>query len=503
MKWYQKVLGLSLVMVLLVVIAAGCGVPTVGDTAPAAPTPAPAATEPAAPQEAPSADDEDDAPLESVTLQVLDWSDGQLTQRLAFHEYFMERNPHINVEYTQVTVDQFRTSIITMIRAGDAPDVFPIPGGLTLGMALNEGWYQPLTPLLTEEFIATIDPRVLVEGQTMRNGVIYTISESFPINSTLFFYNRDVLDAAGITELPTTYSEFLDVARRVTEAGNGQFFGIIDGGRQLNRLNELARALVQMSGGQIAHANLALTVDGRAPYDMPEVIGALEFINQLVVDGSFHPDSININAPEAREMFAQGQAAFICQGVWCIGPWAESYPDLNFGVMAPPRPDNAAVSFLNAPQVPPWAGVSLNSEHPQIAAQYLMALFSEEYGYQTACVSAGIFVSIIPEINERYMAHPVTLSYFNIAQQLAVPVPIATQRDAAVFDFYAEVIDVQPNLASIVQGVLSGSINDIASELTQLADAATIEWQRASDAIGLDFGMFEFPNWVPGTPYEG
>ena len=483
----RKVLGLSLVMLLFIVMAAACAVPAVEAPAP----------EIAQAPEAPA-----DTGTDPVTLRILDWKDSTLAQRHVFHDYFMSRHPHVTIEYTSVTVDQFRTSIVTMLRAGDAPDIFPTPGGITMAMTLNEGWYQALSPLVTDEFLASINPAVFVEGQTTRNGVVYTLPELLPMVSTLFYYNRDLLDASGIDELPATFSEFLDAARRITEVGNGQFFGIIDGGRQLNRLNELARTLTWMGGGKIAHAHMALTVDGRAPYDTPEMIAALEFINQLVVDGSFHPDTVNINAPEAREIFAQGQAAFISQGVWCIGPWAADHPELNFGVMAPPRPDAATASFMAAPVVAAGVGIYLNSEIPHIAAQYMMALYSEEYGYQIDCVAAGVFASIVLGINERHMEHPVSLRYFELNQELTIAIPVAAQRNEDVFDFYVEVIDVQPNLAAIVQGILAGAVPDIPGYLTAFADASTVEWQRASDAIGLDFAAFEFPNWIPGVPYS-
>lgn len=489
----KRFLSLSLVTLLSATII-GCGMPNVGTAdAPAAPAaPAPATPAPA---------DTGSAELEPVTLHILDSADSSRAQRELFHEKYMDLHPHVTIEYTSMTLADKRTALITMTRAGDAPDVFMLPQGLTLTTVINEGWFQALTPLVTDEFIASIDPLMLVEGHTTMNGVIYALPEQLPLIGSLFYYNRDLLDAAGVTELPTTYSEFLEVARRVTEAGNGEFFGIIEAGRTMFRLNDLGRSLVQMAGGRIPQAHVALTVNNRAPYDLPEVVEALEFLGQLMADGSFHPDTLNLSGPEARQLFGMGQAAFMCQGLWSIGPWFEANPDINLGVMAPPRPDGATVSALNAQQVNPHFGVSAITEHPHEAARYLMAKFSMEYGYQADSVAAGIFVSIIPEVNERYLAHPVALQYFNLAQDLTVSVPMATQRNFDVFDFYTEVTDVQPDFPSIVQGVLAGSITNIAAELAALADNSTTEWQRASNAIGLDFNVFEFPNWVPGVPF--
>ena len=72
------------------------------------------------------------------------------------------------------------------------------------------------------------------------------------------------------------------------------------------RFNELRRDLDGIS-------QKVLTDNGVAPYDSKEMNDALGFIKGLVDDGSIHPDTINISAPEARELFAQGQAAFLCK----------------------------------------------------------------------------------------------------------------------------------------------------------------------------------------------
>ena len=50
-----------------------------------------------------------------ITLRVVDWSDGSATQREEFHKKFEEAHPDIKIEYTMLTVDQFKNTIVTMI----------------------------------------------------------------------------------------------------------------------------------------------------------------------------------------------------------------------------------------------------------------------------------------------------------------------------------------------------------------------------------------------------
>ena len=56
---------------------------------------------------------------EQVTLRVVDWSDSTKVRREAFHQKFMEENPNVAIEYTVLTADQFKESVISSIKSGD------------------------------------------------------------------------------------------------------------------------------------------------------------------------------------------------------------------------------------------------------------------------------------------------------------------------------------------------------------------------------------------------
>lgn len=488
MKKYRKFLAIVMILVLSTFFLTSCA-----GTATTATTAAPAATT--------AGNGETTQSSEPYTLRVVDWSDSSKVQREEFNKKFEESHPGVTVEYTVLTIDQFKNTIVTMIKSGDGPDLFPVPTGMTLASVLKEEWYQSMSPYLTDDFIASLEDYVFQEGFTTSGGEIYSIPEIAPLVNNLIFYNQDVLDQAGVTALPKTYSEFIAVNKQITEAGNGQFYGLIEGGQQPNRVESLMRSFIGASGGKIAPYTKALTVDGRVPYDTKEALEAYDMLNQLVSDGSIHPDTINIAAPVAREMFAQNQAAFISQGMWCIATWNMNNPDLNYGVMAVPYADGSTGGGLQNAEIAPWMGIYKQSKNPQLAAEYMMALFSEEYGYQNSCVANGNYVSIVKGINEKSISDPVMKQYYEVAKATTRVVPSITKRDPAFFNFYTEVKDVTPNMANIAQGVISGSISDYKSELTKLADAATVEWKRACDTLGLDFNKMQFDNWDATKDY--
>lgn len=124
-----------------------------------------------------------------------------------------------------------------------------------------------------------------------------------------------------------------------------------------------------------------------------------------------------------------------------------------------------------------------------------MALYSEEFGYQSSCVEDGVFVSVIPEINEQYMTNAIMKDYYTIANATAKIVPTIAKRAEKANAFYSEVKDVQPSLGAIMQGVLSRSITDYDSALRKLAEDTTTEWKRACEAVGMDYRELEFDNW--------
>ena len=130
-----------------------------------------------------------------------------------------------------------------------------------------------------------------------------------------------------------------------------------------------------------------------------------------------------------------------------------------------------------------------------------MALYSEEFGYQSSCVEDGVFVSVIPEINEQYMTNAIMKDYYTIANATAKIVPTIAKRAEKANAFYSEVKDVQPSLGAIMQGVLSRSITDYDIALQKLAEDTTTEWKRACEAVGMDYRGLEFDNWNPKEDY--
>lgn len=443
---------------------------------------------------------------EEIVLQIVDTSDSTKVRREEYNQKFMEENPGVVIQYTTLPGDQYKTTITSAIKGGSAPDLFALPSGFKLSTVIEEEWYQPMNQYLEDGFLDNFADGALNEGITTLNDDVYVLPEAANIVNSLMFYNKSVFEDAGLDpeNPPKTWSEFIEASKIITEAGNGKYFPIIEGGKQANRLEIAIRALSSLEGSKSNDIGIISLVDGKNTLNSDAMVSAFDFLDTLVKNNAFHPDTVNFSAPEARAMFAQGQAAFIIQGSWCISTWNQDNPDLDFGVMALPVPDDGAKGGLPYIGAQPWMGISATTKHPEMAAKYLQGLFEEDY--QSKLVQDGGFVSAIKGINETYMTNQAMLDYYTLSQEAGklAPDPIVGNPDASMV--YSEVKDISPNLGQIVQGVISGSLPEYKAALDQLATESQEDWERAIEKVNAD-GLevskddFEFKNWNPLEDY--
>ncbi len=127
---------------------------------------------------------------------------------------FEEANPGVKVEVTGYqNEDLQRTLIPNALASGDAPDIFMVwPGGEVRSQA-EAGHLLDLTDVLSEtiaEYGGTVKPWQV-------DGKQYAIPYTFGIEG--FWYNKDLFEQAGITELPETLPELQDANEKLKAIG--------------------------------------------------------------------------------------------------------------------------------------------------------------------------------------------------------------------------------------------------------------------------------------------
>lgn len=444
---------------------------------------------------------------EQITLRIMDWSDSIKTVREEFHQKFMEKYPNIKIEYTQLSIDQYKNTILTAVKSGEAPDLFPVPPGMKLSTLVQDGWFQPMDPYIDDTFKESFVEGTFQNGTTMIEGKIYSIPENASLPSSLVFYNKKLFEEAGLDpeKPPKTYTEFREYARKITEAGNGQYYGIIEGGKQTNRWTSIARDWSSLAGEGLNAVSPINLVEGDINYHSQALIQVFDLFRNLQEDGSFHPNTMSISAPEARALFGQGKAGFLVQGAWCIGVWNKENPDLDYGVMAPPVPDSGRKGSIAITSSSPWIGIYAESKHPEEAALYLKEFYTGDF-FQQKRAEVGDAFSVVKGINEEHIIVEQLKQYYELVQEYGRKIPEPEVNNPATSAVFAEFKDVNPNLGDLMGGYVAGALDDLEGSLSSYTDKMKSAWNAAieeakSKGNEVDSADFIFENWDPMENY--
>jgi len=455
-------------------------------------------------------------PSDDVTFRWIDSGDVKGFYWRAFFEQYQAAHPNITVEYQGLPWNEIQQVIPLGIQNGSAPDVFQIPQNVPAPLAVAEGWGAAFDDFMPnwESFKANFPAGVFVPGITDFGGKTYILPlTSNRRHGSLLLYNRDYLEQAGLdpAATPFTWEQFREAARTLTEQGAGEYYGLIFEGGQTGRFSEWAHALGTMSGRKAGAFVGGAPIDwttGEFVFTADEFIGAIELLLAIRDDGSIFPGSASLNAPEARARVPQGAAAMIIQGPWNVSQWRQEAPDFNFGVAQTPLIDTGiAPTYHVGPggSNPMW--VYADSQLKEVAADIFTYLGSME-GQQGWAEIVGVAdMALFPEAQAAGVGEDAeaakTLALFEEEIRLAPDPRVRNPETAAI---YEAIQPVQPDYGTVVQGIFSGQIGDIAGAMQDLQDAWNAELERAI-GVAVEGGAqvsrddFVFPNWDPAVDY--
>lgn len=112
----------------------------------------------------------------------------------------------IAVNYESVR-DDYATVLTNRIQGGNAPDIAIIPGIGFLRRFANEGSLTPVADLgIDVNSLAGLYPEGFLVAGTVGD-TLYAVPAKYNSKGTMW-YRPDLLEAAGVTELPTTWDDF-------------------------------------------------------------------------------------------------------------------------------------------------------------------------------------------------------------------------------------------------------------------------------------------------------
>jgi raffinose/stachyose/melibiose transport system substrate-binding protein len=309
MRTNRIVLVLATLMLVLSVVASGCG-PT-ATPEPAEPTEAP----PAAPTQAPeAATPEPAATEEEVTITFwhiygpeMEGANSWFKDMIAAFE---EEYPNIHIEEEITPNDPYKVKLKTAVAAGEAADAFMVfPGGWTEPYA-KDGAILPVDKYLDEggwrdNYIASAFDTLSWDGKTY----------GFPLalRTVHIWYNKDVFNKYNL-EPPETMAELKEIIE--TLKANG-VTPIAMGNKERWTGNFWSSYLFARVGGYEAWYNAAIAHQAEAWAD-PSHVEALALLQELVKMGAFTEGTNGVGFMDVNNSFFTGEAAMIMHGTYFI-----------------------------------------------------------------------------------------------------------------------------------------------------------------------------------------
>ena len=237
--------------------------------------------------------------------------------------YVEKKIAEFNAENASIEIQL--TTVVEDYPSGNAPDIFGMNAratGFDLKTFVDAGMLLPLTELLDDpEFEKVTDAsKHIIEGINAIDGVPYQFYCAVRSGSRMI-YNKSLLDAAGITELPKTMDELVEAADKITKVGAGKYYGIATcSSAQLERWLEGC-----INRGGVYHydfENGVFNFDGFKPY--------IEKAQMFFKNGSMFPGSNSQGVDAMRAQFAEGTFAIWGNASQEAGVFTTQFPIKDF-----------------------------------------------------------------------------------------------------------------------------------------------------------------------------
>lgn len=129
---------------------------------------------------------------------------------------FMAANPNVKIEITVLENEAFKSRLVTVMQAGDPPDLFQSWGGGVLWEYAKAGLVKNIAADLEGEWRDSFSAKAALELYG-RNGEYYGVPWTW--GAVGIFYNKALFAQAGIEKTPETWTEFLEVVKQLKAAG--------------------------------------------------------------------------------------------------------------------------------------------------------------------------------------------------------------------------------------------------------------------------------------------
>ncbi|MBV8567254.1 MAG: sugar ABC transporter substrate-binding protein [Methylobacteriaceae bacterium] len=236
---------------------------------------------------------------------------------------FEQANPGTKVELISLPWGQAFEKFLTMVQAGDTPDIVEMPERW-VGLYGSNGQLEDLTSYFKDwPDYATLGDRAKELGSTV-NGKPYMVPYGYYIRA--LFWNKKLFQQAGIGGPPKTVDDFVADANKIAALGNGKTGYCLRGAAGAFGGIQI---FMDTYDGKPGYFN----ADGTSIFNEPGAVKGLQMLADLYKSGAAPKDSVGWGFNEIVAGFYSGACAMLDQD-----------PDALIGIKEKMDPSDFAVA---------------------------------------------------------------------------------------------------------------------------------------------------------------
>jgi len=305
---------------------------------------------------------------------------------------YQKLHPQISINYRNFTPEEYENELLRAFAEDRGPDIFsinttwmrkylsliqPMPAQVSLEYKIVQGTFKKETftetrqqKLLTIKDLRNLFPDVVYDNQVINNQ-IYGLPLS--IDTLALFYNRDLLNNAGIASPPRTWDQFRDQVIKLTKIdvrGNLlQSAAALGTADNVDRATDILSLLMMQAGTPITteqgYASFNQTPPNYTRSELPAV-EALNFYNSFASPAN-QVYTWNNDQPNSLSAFMAGKTAFYLGYAYNIPLIKAQAPKLNFAITTAPQISEPPINFANY-----WVeSVAKKSQHQNEAWDFI------------------------------------------------------------------------------------------------------------------------------------
>lgn len=319
-----------------------------------------------------------------VRLEVWGIDDSDVMAK-AISEY-QKRNPRVKqIVYKKLTIDSYENDLLDALATGNGPDIFLIHN-TWLPKHEDKLAPAPLDNLSAKQAEIITAKQVqdqfvgVVSSDFVSDGKVYALP--FSVDSLALFYNKDLLNQAGISTPPATWVDFDEAVKKMTRidafgkitlsgAAMGMSSDASPGTGKINRATDILTLLMMQAGANMINPETKLAGFAdytNATYGQQTSPGesALAYYTKFSNPATKDLYSWNSLQHNSVDSFIEGKTAMMLNYSWQIPKIKDRAPKLDLGIARVPQNKDTKGNGIDVDFANYWAyAVSKNKVQNQ------------------------------------------------------------------------------------------------------------------------------------------